>query len=404
MNLGFNCARVDLGYTGGVSTFTFGLLRGLVNSIGTNRIQLYVSQLNAGGFKEFANHPQVDIVVLPFSPIELTLRLKLASWSLGLNSTAIHRFVVGRLFSRWSRTMRHGSDIMYTATTALFPFDTGTPNVLSMHDLQQFTFPYFFSLRERIARRVRYLLSATIATHQQASSKFMKSEFMKHYRFLKDEQITVIPEGVMVEEFSAPPAIDAIGKYSLPQKFLFFPAQLWSHKNHITVLKALVHLREKSNLTIPLVMTGASDSGSGAIFRYIEEQSMTAVTYLGKVPFRDIVALFQQARFFITATLYESSSLPFLEAAAAGCPIIASNTPPNRETSQFLKAKLFEPLDHEDLAEILLAVWDNEDLIREHASHNRQAVGHFHWNNVARRYWDMFNEVVQRQSAAQPSK
>lgn len=70
---------------------------------------------------------------------------------------------------------------------------------------------------------------------------------------------SLIPEEVMVEEFSGPPSVDVMKKYSLPDRFLFFPAQLWSHKSPITVLKALVHLREKSNLTIPLVMTRPTD-------------------------------------------------------------------------------------------------------------------------------------------------
>jgi hypothetical protein len=70
---------------------------------------------------------------------------------------------------------------------------------------------------------------------------------------------SLIPEGVMVKEFSGPPSVDVMKKYSLPDRFLFFPAQLWSHKNYITVLKALVHLRENSNLTISLVMTRPTD-------------------------------------------------------------------------------------------------------------------------------------------------
>jgi len=49
---------------------------------------------------------------------------------------------------------------------------------------------------------------------------------------------------------------------------------------------------------------------------------MGYIRYVGKVSFQDMVALYQMAAFMITATLHESSSLPILEAAAAGTPII----------------------------------------------------------------------------------
>ena len=49
------------------------------------------------------------------------------------------------------------------------------------------------------------------------------------------------------------------------------------------------------------------------------------------MPFKTLVALYKKSKFLITATLYESSSLPILEAAASKTSIIASDTPPNIE-------------------------------------------------------------------------
>src|SRR4030095_6012975 len=103
-------------------------------------------------------------------------------------------------------------------------------------------------------------------------------------------------------------------KYAIPATYLFFPAQLWHHKNHLLVLRALLKLKQEG-LTIPLVLVGAQFSAAAGIFQFIKEHKMQYVHYLGKVPFDDLVALYQGARFMITAVLYESSSLPILEAA-----------------------------------------------------------------------------------------
>src|SRR5262249_27835395 len=156
-------------------------------------------------------------------------------------------------------------------------------------------------------------------------------------------------------DFQGPSEIDLHirTKYRLPENFLFYPAQLWPHKNHITVLRALNGLKANHGLEIPLVLTGATFSAADQIFGYVKANGMDYVHYLGKVPFTDLASLYRSARFVITSVLYESSSLCILEAAAAGTPVIASRTPPNVEMSRVLDLNLFEPLDKEELMLLL---------------------------------------------------
>jgi len=69
------------------------------------------------------------------------------------------------------------------------------------------------------------------------------------------------------------------------------------------------------------------------IFSYIKINRWIMLYYLGEVPFADIVALYQKARFFITAVLYDPLAYHF-KAAAAWLPNHASDTPPNFEMAQ----------------------------------------------------------------------
>jgi glycosyltransferase involved in cell wall biosynthesis len=113
---------------------------------------------------------------------------------------------------------------------------------------------------------------------------------------------------------------------------------------------------------------------------------MDHVRYLGTVPFRHLVALYRQAEFVISPGLYESSSLPVLEAAAAGTAVLASNIPPNQELAQTLRLNLFEPLDDQELAEGIFALWRDEGACRRQAGDNREQVARFTWENAARQY------------------
>jgi alpha-1,3-rhamnosyl/mannosyltransferase len=120
---------------------------------------------------------------------------------------------------------------------------------------------------------------------------------------------------------------------------------------------------------------------------------MDYVHYLGKVPFQDLVFLYQRAAFLITAVLYESNSLPVLEAAAAGTPIIASRTPPNEELAQVLRLNLFDPQDHNEFAQLILSIWDDNEMTSAQVRHNTAHIGNYSWENAARMYVSLFEAI-----------
>jgi glycosyltransferase involved in cell wall biosynthesis len=121
---------------------------------------------------------------------------------------------------------------------------------------------------------------------------------------------------------------------------------------------------------------------------------MDYVHYLGKVSEDNMVALFQKADFMITATLHESSSLPILEACAAGTPVIASRIPPIEELAETLELNLFDPLDVNGLARLIYALWNDPQTAAAQAAANRRKIDAFSWNNTARRYVRLFEKIV----------
>lgn len=394
MNIGIDLTCILPSYRGGVNTYTVGLLQGLTNVAKNHKIQLFVTTHNEYYFNEYYSNPRIEkVVVSHFGGLDRLFR-GAVSQSVYIGSKSLHKCLADTILDYKAKIMDKRADIIYIPTSILYPYTYTKPTLLSIHDIQQMHYPQFFSKRELIRRRITYELSIERATYLQASSQFIKKDLLDHFNYLNPEQIVVIPEGVMIKEFSTPIENDVLVKYKLPSNFLFFPAQLWFHKNHITVLKALNHLNRKHGLKIPLVMTGAKYTGAEQIFSYIKDQQMDYVHYLGKVPFEDIVTLYQKARFFITAVLYESSSLPFLEAAAAGCPIIASDTPPNREMAEILKASLFSPLDDKELAALFARIWKDDKLIRGHVEHNRVHIDYYNWDNAARRYLEFIESRI----------
>jgi glycosyltransferase involved in cell wall biosynthesis len=393
MQVGINCVQVDPTSVGGINTYTLGLLEGFANAGNGHRFQVYASKVNQHLFQEFRKLNNFDVLVVDdrlLGAKSRACRAALLSWSKGF-----YEFTSNFLFENIRKLEDAGSDILYTPTTVLQWFNSRKPTVLSMHDIQQVHHPEFFSWPRRLSRKITYGLSARYASYLQASSHFIKEDLVAHFRELSPDQIEVIPSGVTIERFATPSASDVCERYSLPERFLFFPAQLWPHKNHLTVLRALKQIETDHGVKIPLVLTGDKFPATPRkIFEFMTDQFMGYVHYLGKVPSQDMVALYQKAAFMITATLHESSSLPILEAAAAGTPIIASRIPPLEELAQVLQLNLFDPLNVDGLARLMFDLWNDEKTASAQAAVNRRQITCYSWENTARKYLQFFEKIL----------
>lgn len=397
MKIGINCLQIDATSVGGVNTYALGLLEGLANVGNGHRFRVFATQANQHLFESFRKRGNFDVVAVDDGLLNVkrnACRAALLSWSKGF-----YEFTSNHLFKNVRELVDADSDILYTPTVVLPWFNNRKPTVLSMHDIQQVHHPEFFSWPVRLSRRITYGLSARYASYLQASSHFIKEDLLAHFRELSAEQIEVIPSGVTIERFAGPGAPDVRERYGLPERFLLFPAQLWPHKNHLTVLKALKQIETEQGQKIPVVLTGDKFPATPkAIFEFIADQSMNYVHYLGKVPSQDMVALYQNAAFMITATLHESSSLPILEAAAAGTPIIASRIPPIEELAQVLQVNLFDPLDAGELARLIFNLWNDKKTASAQAAVNRQQITCYSWENTARKYVQFFEKILSSRS------
>jgi len=393
MRIGINCLEIDPTFLGGVNTFTLGLLKGLKQVGQKHQFQLFISEYNKHLFTGYKDLPNFEIFVLSFKKNYFQKGLReLASIT---HSQTVFKYINNFLYSFLCHFMDTKSDIVYIPTTVLFPYSYKKPTLISMHDIQHFHYPEYFSWRDLRYRKLIFGISIDSTSYIQASSNFIKQDLLAHFTSLKPEQVVIIQEGVDIETFSNTNESDqtTLKKYSLPENFLFCPAQLWKHKNHITILKALKKIELEEGIIIPLILVGGKFSASKEIFNFIESNHMKYIIYLGKVPFEDLIFLYKKAKYVITAVLYESSSLPILESAASGTPIIASKIPPNQEMAHKLKLNLFTPQDEYELASLILKIWNDEELISKQVSHNNESINYYSWDNVAKKYIEFIEGI-----------
>ena len=394
MKVGIDCLDINPNYPGGVNSYLFGLMNGFyLNKSKDVDFIIFCCPANKHFFEPISKKYGFKLIIVKyyfkyvyilFQIIPFILNSKYL-WKVFTNLYS-YIFSVNKYFEK-------NCDIVYVASTVLNSYNIKLPTVLSMHDIQHVHFPHFFSKIRLRARFLRFENSALSATKIQASSDFIKNDLLTFFNFLKSKDIKVITEGVNPKEFSKRSKININKKYSLPEKYLFFPATLWKHKNHILVLKALKEIEIKYNTKIPLVLSGGKSTAYDSIMKYIKKNKMDYVKYLGKVSRDEIIALYQNSYYLVTAVLYESSSLPILEAAASGVPIIASNTPPNKEMSKTLKLNLFKSNDLKQLIELLYYSWNNSK-IKSQKSYNLSNIKYYSWENIAKEYILYFKSIL----------
>jgi glycosyltransferase involved in cell wall biosynthesis len=155
-------------------------------------------------------------------------------------------------------------------------------------------------------------------------------------------------EGAQVREKQSLAHLGVQGEY------LFYPAQFWSHKNHVCLLLALRILKEKHGYKPQLVLTGSDKGNKSYVEQMVGDYALREqVIFAGFVSREDLATLYRQSFALVFPSFFGPENLPPLEAFALGCPVVASAIPGHDE--QLAGAALLaDPTQPEAWAE---AIW-----------------------------------------------
>lgn len=145
----------------------------------------------------------------------------------------------------------------------------------------------------------------------------------------------------------------SINKSSRNQFQFVYPANFWSHKNHLVIVRAVKDLIADENFPIKFIFTG-SDKGN---FQYIRNLvSHFALDdyfeFKGFISNEDLVELYGTSNACVYSSLIGPDNLPPLEALAFGSKAIVADIPGAREQlGEF--ADYFDPFDSKSLSRLI---------------------------------------------------
>jgi glycosyltransferase involved in cell wall biosynthesis len=267
-------------------------------------------------------------------------------------------------------------DILIAPTYCLALLHTARPFTFTLHDLQEFHYPANFSRAQRSFRRSVYLRLSSRAARIVCESEYVKADIVRLLNVVADEKLAVItapPLDLASAELGAAELADVRGRLSLPDRFFFYPAQFWPHKNHLRLIEAFRQVVARKP-DLKLVLTGRERDEYRAVMRAVREAGLERnVQHLGYIEQADLQATYHLAIALAMPSLFESVSIPIYEAFRAGTPVIASNIQAISEQVG-TAGLLFDPLSSAGIAERMLEVIDNPELARTLSARGRERM------------------------------
>ncbi len=268
------------------------------------------------------------------------------------------------------------------------PITDRFPYILNPHDYQHEYFPEFFTQADiEGRRRVWY------PTQRQAAALVVHSKqtLDDALRFLgvPEERVFYAPYGPL-ESFEVVDheTVERVrARLGLPERYLFYPARMWPHKNHVALVRALAVLKRRG-IDIACVFTD-DQTPHAAVVRQVAEDEGVAdrVLAVGRVTPSEMSALYQGCLMVVVPSLFEQNSGPMLEAIHFERPVAVSNLPELVETLDG-QGDVFDARSVDEIVATLERFLGSDERQREAVERIRALK--------ARMSWEPFREAYRR--------
>lgn len=291
---------------------------------------------------------------------------------------------------------KYNIDIMWFTSPIDIPVKI--PYVATVWDLSHRIMPFFPEVSVKgwawNAREQYYLRTLPRASYIITGTAVGKREITNTY-CIPNERVKVVPFPVPSQNLIKTELdLKASFKYGayMSKKYLFYPAQFWPHKNHISLLYALKILHEKYSVDFNLIFTGSDKGNQEYILTKVRELNMSEkVHILGFVSKEEIIELYRNAFALVFPTFFGPDNLPPLEAFALGCPVIASRVEGANE--QFEDAALlFNPKNELEIADLVYKLYRNPNLRQNLINSGKKLAAKKNINNYIKEVITIFDD------------
>lgn len=307
---------------------------------------------------------------------------------------SIARFFTGIFNPILKQLIRLHCDCWLFPAQDALSYQIKLPVVATVHDLMHRYEPSFPEVSKNgrwLVREHRFRSLVSWARIILVDSEVGRQHVVESYG-TNPEKIFVLPYVPPSYIVSANVPEDFEKRYSLPEKFIFYPAQFWAHKNHQKLICAASKIRSRIP-DISLVFTGGISKEYEEVKRFVVEQGMDdRITFMGYVPDNDLVGFYHRARAMMMPTFFGPTNIPPLESFVCGCPTAVSNIYGMPEQVGDA-ALLFNPLSVNEIAAVMEKLWVDDALCRKLCSKGYAKTKEWNQDHFAKTFHNIMMQM-----------
>ena len=257
-------------------------------------------------------------------------------------------------------------------------FSERVPYIITAHgsDVPGYN-PDRFQLQHKLLRPFSNLV-LNRACHITSPSWFLKGEIIRTFG---ERQISVIPNGISPEDYTP----------REKQYKILTVSRLFERKGIQYVIDAMVDIEG-----FEYVICGDGPYRSSLERRIKHLDIGHKVHVRGYLESQQLKREYESAAIFILPSISENFPMVLLEAMAAGCAIITTDTTGCSEVVGNTALRI-RPQDSEDVKQKLLTLINDPNLLKTLGRKGRERVeNEFTWNRVAETYIALYNNVLNR--------
>ncbi len=275
-------------------------------------------------------------------------------------------------------------------------YQTDRPFLFTPHDLQHEYYPEYFTKRTVMVRRYLYKYYAERARRVVCISQACRDDVVKFLGITADRCPIIynapVTEGYQVptEEFLKSVRL----RFNLPDRFFFYPARTYPHKNHLTLVRAVAKLRDAGE-SVAVVCSGApTDFFNTDICPLIQKLDLVDhFHFVGFVSTAEINALYALATAMVFPSKFEGFGLPLIEAMRSGLPVACSNNSAIPEVVGDA-ALFFNAEDADAIASALRSLWVEDGVRDMLIAKGFESAKRFSWRKSATQYLQLYQSAI----------
>jgi glycosyltransferase involved in cell wall biosynthesis len=268
--------------------------------------------------------------------------------------------------------------------------------VVTTHDATLHMRPELYPRKARLVYDRLYGWSARHATLVITTSETVRGHVAQCYG-VPPSRIRVVPLATddHIRPIPGDPRVDAArGRYLGGQEpFFMFVGKLTGRRNIPALLEAFAELRSRERVEHKLLVVGLKTGGPDVEPLAVRLGIAEAVVHCEYVAEEDLVALYNAAEVLVIPSVFETLSLPAMEAQAVGTPVITIDTPGMRETTGGA-AWLLPRLDVRELVDAMATLASDERRRQELAQAGLAVAATRSWQRCSSETLAVLEEAV----------